>query len=70
MNVMDAYANILIGYTGGYGGGGSSYRTMYQVTALDSLSADQGFDTNQVVSILENMFQNITLSLLSDSSFQ
>ena len=70
MNVMDAYANILVGYTEGYGGGASSYRTMYQVTALDSLSATQGFDADQVIPILETMFQNITLSLLSDSSFQ
>lgn len=70
MNVMDAYANILIGYTEGYGGGASSYRTTYQVTALDSLSAAPGFGTDQVIPILETMFQNITLSLLSDSSFQ
>jgi hypothetical protein len=70
MNVMDAYANILVGYTEGYGGGPSSYKTMYQVTALENLSATQGFDTDQLILILETMFQNITLSLLSDSSFQ
>ena len=69
MNIMDAYANILVGYTEGYAGGASSYRTMYQVTALESLSAAQNFDTDQVVTILEDMFQNMTLSLLSDPSF-
>jgi hypothetical protein len=69
LNVMDAYANILVGYTTGYRGGASSFKTMYQATALGSLLVN-GFGTDQLISILENMFQNITLSLLSDSSFQ
>ena len=64
---MDAYADILVGYTTGSGGGSISYKTNFQVTALSDLV---NFDTQQLSSTLESMFQNITLSLLSDSSFQ
>ena len=70
MNIMDAWANILLGYTTGYRGGATSYKTNYQVTALGDLAKGQYLDTEQLSSMLESMFQNITLSLLSDSSFQ
>jgi hypothetical protein len=70
MNIMDAYTNILIGYTQASRGGATSYRTMFQNTALNNLDPDKGFDADQLMLILETMFQNITLSLLSDTSFQ
>jgi hypothetical protein len=67
MNIMDAYANILLGYTTGYRGGASSFRTNYQVTALGNFSTR--FDSVKLGSVLESIFQNITLNLLTDSSF-
>jgi hypothetical protein len=69
MNIMDAYTNILLGYTTGSGGGSFSYRTNFQVTSLSDLS-NGPFDSEQLSAILESMFQNITLSLLSNSLFQ
>jgi hypothetical protein len=68
MNMMDAFATILVGFTEGSRGGSSSYKTMFQVTALQSLQPPVSAD--QLGSMLEAIFQNITLSLLSDSAFQ
>jgi hypothetical protein len=70
MNIMDAYAHILVGYTQASRGDFSTVNTMFQITALGSLSVTKGFGNEQVIPILESMFQNITMSLLSDSSFQ
>jgi hypothetical protein len=70
MNIMDAYTNILLGYTQASRGGATSYRTMYQNTALSNLDPNKGFGADPLMLVLENMFQNITLSLLSDTSFQ
>jgi hypothetical protein len=68
LNLMDAFADMMIGYSEGGGGGTETYRTMYQATALGTLESPFGND--QVISILENMFQNITLGLLSNPDFQ
>jgi hypothetical protein len=74
MNMMDAFATILVGFTEGSSGGSSSYKTMFQVTALQSLKdapyIQPLISADQLGSMLETIFQNITLSLLSDSAFQ
>jgi hypothetical protein len=69
MNIMDAFANILVGFSTASGGGEVSYKTNYQVTALNNFTR-QNFDNDQLGSLLESIFLNITLSLLSDPSFQ
>lgn len=68
LNLMDAFADMMIGYSVGGGGGTETYRTMYQATALWTIRTPFGND--QVISILENIFQNITLGLLSNPDFQ
>jgi hypothetical protein len=68
MNIMDAFADMLVGYSTAYRGGEFSYRTNYKITALSNLP-QQDFGNEQLGSVLESIFQNITLSLLSDSSF-
>lgn len=69
MNLMDAYANILLGYTQ-VSRGSTSYKTMYQITALNNLNRTNDFGPDQLGLTLENMFQNMTLNVLSDTSFQ
>jgi hypothetical protein len=71
LNLLDAFMNIMIGYSTGGGGGAESYKTLYQATALGTLGTlVSPFGNDQVISILENMFQNITLGLLSNPAFQ